>query len=242
MEMATRITSPSEMATRTIPAAGAAKKPAAAAKKPAVKVAPAKAGAAKATAPKATAPKTAASKPAAPAPKAAAKAKPAARETAMAAPPATGLAEGDIAPAFSLRASGSRTISSESLRGQPYLLYFYPKADTPGCTKQACGIQEALPALGKTGLTVIGISPDPMPPIEKFAKKYGLDFPLASDTNHVAAEAYGTWVEKSMYGRSYMGIERSSFLIGADGRVVKVWRKVKPEEHAAAVLAAAQAL
>lgn len=172
--------------------------------------------------------------------KAAAVKKPAAAAPAAAAP--AGPAEGDMAPAFTLHASGSRTISSASLGGQPYLLYFYPKADTPGCTKQACGIQEALPALGRTGLTVIGVSPDPMGPIEKFAKKYGLDFPLASDADHKVAEAYGVWVEKSMYGRTYMGMERSSFLVGADGRVVKVWRKVKPEEHAAAVLAAAKAL
>jgi peroxiredoxin Q/BCP len=239
------------MATRTTAGAGAAKKPAttkasAPAKKPsAAKASPAKAAAkaptAKAPAAKAPTAKTAAAKPATAktVPKAKAAAKPVVPETA---PPAAGPVEGAIAPAFTLKASGSRTISSESLRGQPYLLYFYPKADTPGCTKQACGIQEALPALGKTGLTVIGVSPDPMPPIEKFAKKYGLDFPLASDADHAVAEAYGTWVEKSMYGRSYMGIERSSFLIGADGRVVKVWRKVKPEEHAAAVLAAANAL
>ncbi|MBX9699004.1 MAG: thioredoxin-dependent thiol peroxidase [Acetobacteraceae bacterium] len=153
-----------------------------------------------------------------------------------------GPAEGDVAPAFTLRASGSRTVSDTSLRGQPYLLYFYPKADTPGCTKQACGIQEALPALGKTGLTVIGVSPDAMAPIEKFAKKYGLEFPLASDADHKVAAAYGVWVEKSMYGRTYMGMERSSFLIGADGRVAKVWRKVKPEAHAGAVLEAAKAL
>ena len=152
------------------------------------------------------------------------------------------LAVGDEAPAFTLPASGGRTVSSEALKGQPYLLYFYPKADTPGCTKQACGIQEALPALGKLGLTVIGVSPDPLPPIEKFAKKYGLAFPLASDAEHKAATAYGTWVEKSMYGKKYMGMERSSFLVGADGRIKAIWRKVKPEAHAAQVLEAAKAL
>ena len=149
---------------------------------------------------------------------------------------------GDPAPAFTMAASGGREVSSTALKGQPYLLYFYPKADTPGCTKQACGIQEALPALGKLKLTVIGVSPDAMPPIEKFAKKFSLDFPLASDPEHVAAEAYGVWVEKSMYGKKYMGMERSSFLVGADGVIRNVWRKVKPEAHAAAVLAAAQAL
>ncbi|MFO0189482.1 MAG: peroxiredoxin, partial [Alphaproteobacteria bacterium] len=94
------------------------------------------------------------------------------------------LAEGKKAPAFKMAASGGREVSSAGLKGKPYLLYFYPKADTPGCTKQACGVQEALPQLGKLGLTVIGVSPDAMPPIEKFAKKYGLEFPLASDPEH----------------------------------------------------------
>src|SRR5215212_7673184 len=126
--------------------------------------------------------------------------------------------EGAAAPDFSMPASGGRTVSLEALRGRPFLLYFYPKADTPGCTKQACGLQETLPQLGRTGLTVIGVSPDPMPPIEKFAKKFGLEFPLASDADHKVAEAYGVWVEKSMYGKTYMVMERSSFLVGADGR------------------------
>ncbi|MBX6742592.1 MAG: thioredoxin-dependent thiol peroxidase [Acetobacteraceae bacterium] len=153
-----------------------------------------------------------------------------------------GPAEGQAAPDFTMPASGGRTVSLEGLKGRPFLLYFYPKADTPGCTQQACGIQEALPQLGKLGLTVIGVSPDKMPAIEKFAQKYGLEFPLASDADHKVAEAYGTWVEKSMYGRKYMGMERSSFLVGADGRVVKVWRKVKPAAHAAEVLAAAKML
>ncbi|MDO9711943.1 thioredoxin-dependent thiol peroxidase [Paracraurococcus lichenis] len=154
----------------------------------------------------------------------------------------TDVAEGAAAPDFSMPASGGRTVSLEGLKGRPFLLYFYPKADTPGCTKQACGIQEALPQLGYLGLTVIGVSPDKLPPIEKFAKKYGLEFPLASDEDHKVAEAYGTWVEKSMYGRKYMGMERSSFLVDAGGKVAKIWRKVKPEAHAAAVLEAVQDL
>jgi peroxiredoxin Q/BCP len=154
----------------------------------------------------------------------------------------TELAEGKKAPAFKMKASGGREVSSAALKGKPYLLYFYPKADTPGCTKQACGVQEALPQLGRLGLEVIGVSPDPMPPIEKFAKKYNLDFPLASDEDHAVAEAYGVWVQKSMYGKTYMGMERSSFLVGADGKIVKVWRKVKPEAHAAQVLEAAAGL
>ncbi len=149
---------------------------------------------------------------------------------------------GAKAPAFSMPASGGRTVSSAALKGKPYLLYFYPKADTPGCTKQACGVQEALPQLGKLGLEVIGVSPDPMKPIEKFAEKYKLTFPLASDEDHKVAEAYGVWVEKSMYGKTYMGMERSSFLVGADGKVKAVWRKVKPEAHAAQVVEAAKAL
>lgn len=154
----------------------------------------------------------------------------------------TELVEGAKAPAFKLTASGGWEVSSAALKGKPYLLYFYPKADTPGCTTQACGVQEALPQLGKLGLTIIGVSPDALPPIEKFAKKYGLEFPLASDPEHKLADAYGTWVEKSMYGRKYMGMERSSFLIGADGTIARIWRKVKPAEHAAQVLEAAKAL
>ena len=111
------------------------------------------------------------------------------------------LAEGKKAPAFKMAASGGRTASSAALKGKPYLIYFYPKADTSGCTVQACGVQEALPQLGKLGLEVIGVSPDAMPAIDKFAKKYSLEFPLASDPEHAVAEAYGVWVEKSMYGR-----------------------------------------
>jgi len=153
-----------------------------------------------------------------------------------------GPAEGAPAPAFTMPASNGRTASSESLKGKPYLLYFYPKADTPGCTKQACAVQEALPQLGKLGLEVIGVSPDPMKPIERFAQKFNLTFPLASDEDHKVAEAYGVWVEKSMYGRTYMGMERSSFLVGPDGKLRKIWRKVKPEAHAADVMAAAKTL
>ncbi len=152
------------------------------------------------------------------------------------------LTEGMPAPSFSMPASGGREVSLQGLQGQPFLLYFYPKADTPGCTTQACGVQEALPQLGRLGLTIIGVSPDPMKPIEKFAAKFNLTFPLASDADHKVAEAYGVWVEKSMYGKKYMGMERSSFLVGADGVIRKIWRKVKPEAHAAQVLEAAKAL
>jgi peroxiredoxin Q/BCP len=122
------------------------------------------------------------------------------------------------------------------MRGRPFLLYFYPKADTPGCTREACAFQEALPQLGRLGLDVIGVSPDRMAAIERFAAKYGLRFPLASDAEKTVAQAYGVWVEKLNYGRAYMGIERSSFLIDAEGKVAHVWRKVKVDGHAAQVL------
>jgi peroxiredoxin Q/BCP len=150
--------------------------------------------------------------------------------------------DGDTAPDFTLPASGGREVSLAGQKGAPFVLYFYPKADTSGCTKQACAFQEALPQFGKLGLDVIGVSPDPMKPIEKFAAKYSLSFPLASDETKAAAEAYGVWVEKSMYGRKYMGIERSTFLIDAAGKVAKVWHKVKVEGHAAEVEAAAKGL
>jgi peroxiredoxin Q/BCP len=143
--------------------------------------------------------------------------------------------EGDIAPDFTLPASGGRTVSLAALKGKPFVLYFYPKADTPGCTKEACAFQEALPALGKTGIQVIGVSRDKMKPIEKFAEKYGLTFPLASDEAGAASTAYDTWVEKSMYGRKYMGMERSTFLIDKTGKIAKVWRKVSVTGHAKAV-------
>jgi peroxiredoxin Q/BCP len=150
--------------------------------------------------------------------------------------------EGDAAPDFELPASGGRTVSRKSMRGKPFVLYFYPKADTPGCTKEACAFQEALPQLGRIGIDVIGVSPDKMKPIEKFAEKYHLTFPLASDETHAVAEKYATWVEKSMYGRKYMGMERSTFLIDKSGKIARAWRKVSVTNHANEVLAAAQAL
>ena len=119
---------------------------------------------------------------------------------------AMSLQEGDPAPDFTMPASGGRTVSLAALKGKPFVLYFYPKADTPGCTKEACAFQEALPQLGKIGIEVIGVSKDKIKLIEKFAEKYNLRFPLASDESEVA-EAYGVWVEKSMYGRKYMGME-----------------------------------
>ena len=151
------------------------------------------------------------------------------------------LAEGDTAPDFSLPATGGRTVSLEGYKGKPFILYFYPKADTPGCTKEACAFQESLPHLEEIGLDVIGVSPDKIKPIEKFVAKYSLSFPLASDEDHAVADRFGTWVEKSMYGKKYMGMERSTFLIGADGKVVKAWRKVSVTGHSDDVLKAARA-
>jgi peroxiredoxin Q/BCP len=150
--------------------------------------------------------------------------------------------EGDPAPAFEMPASGGRTVRLADYAGKPLLLYFYPKADTPGCTKEACAFQEALPQLGHLGLDVIGVSKDPMKPIEKFAAKYNLTFPLASDETTGVTERYGCWAEKSMYGKKYMGVERSTFLIDKAGKIAKVWRKVSVTGHAAEVLKAAQAL
>ena len=152
------------------------------------------------------------------------------------------VAEGEAAPDFEMPATGGRGVSLAGLKGKPFVLYFYPKADTPGCTKEASAFQEALPALGRSGVTVIGVSKDKLPALEKFAAKYGLAFPLASDATTGVAEAWGTWVEKSMYGRKYMGMERSTFLVGRDGRVAKAWRKVSVTGHAAAVMAAVAAL
>ncbi len=151
------------------------------------------------------------------------------------------VADGDTAPDFSMPATGGRTVTLDGYKGKPFILYFYPKADTPGCTKEACAFQESLPDLTAAGLDVIGVSPDKMKPIEKFAEKYKLTFPLASDEDHAVAEKYGTWVEKSMYGRKYMGMERSTFLVGADGKVLKSWRKVSVTGHSDDVMKAVKA-
>ena len=154
----------------------------------------------------------------------------------------TELKEGDAAPDFDMPASGGRHVSGVALRGAPYVLYFYPKADTSGCTREAYAFQEALPQLGGIGITVIGVSRDKMPALEKFAAKYNLTFPLASDAEGHVTEDYGAWVQKSMYGRKYMGIERCTFLIDREGKIAKTWRQVKVPGHAAAVMQAAQAL
>ncbi len=152
------------------------------------------------------------------------------------------IAEKDKAPDFTLAASGGRTVSLKSMKGKPFVLYFYPKADTPGCTKEAQAFEEALPEMSSVGIDVIGVSKDPMKAIEKFAEKYSLTFPLASDPEGKVVEAYGAWVEKSMYGKSYMGIDRSTILVDKAGKVAKIWRKVKVPGHAAEVMQAAKAL
>jgi peroxiredoxin Q/BCP len=128
------------------------------------------------------------------------------------------------------------------LRGNTVVLYFYPKADTPGCTTQACGVRDHRSDYERSGAVVFGISPDPVKRIAKFDDKYGLGFPLLADEDHAVAEAYGVWVEKSMYGRKYMGVERTTFVIGPDGVIKDVLRKVKPGEHDALVLGALTAV
>jgi thioredoxin-dependent peroxiredoxin len=148
---------------------------------------------------------------------------------------------GQPAPDFELPDQDGTPVQLSGFRGRRVVLYFYPKADTPGCTKEACAFQEALPQLGRIGLAVIGVSRDPIGRIDRFAEKYGLKFPLASDPGDLSG-AYGTWVEKSMYGRTYMGMERATFLIDAKGRVAKIWNKVKIPGHAEEVMAAGTAL
>jgi peroxiredoxin Q/BCP len=146
------------------------------------------------------------------------------------------LSPGDPAPAFTLQDQSGQPVPLEGFRGRRVLVYFYPKADTPGCTAQACGLRDVKGQLGAT--VVVGISPDPPKRQAAFDAKYGLGFPLLSDADHAVAEAYGVWVQKSMYGRSYMGIERSAFLVGEDGRLEQVWYKVTPAATAENLLKA----
>ncbi len=146
------------------------------------------------------------------------------------------LASGQPAPDFALLDQHENEVSLSSLRGRRALVYFYPKADTPGCTKQACGLNEILGDIGD--VAVVGISPDKPSKQLKFAEKYGLGFPLLSDPDHAIAEAFGVWKEKSMYGRKYMGIERSAFLIDEDGKVAEAWYKISPADTPKKLLAA----
>jgi thioredoxin-dependent peroxiredoxin len=141
------------------------------------------------------------------------------------------LEPGDIAPDFTLPDQDGQPVSLAALRGKPVVLYFYPKADTPGCTTQACGVRDHKADYTQAGAVVLGVSPDPVKRIAKFDQKYDLGFPLLADEDHSVAEAYGVWVQKSMYGRTYMGNERTTFVINADGTIRDVFRKVKPAEH-----------
>ncbi|HLI54470.1 MAG TPA: thioredoxin-dependent thiol peroxidase [Acidimicrobiales bacterium] len=146
---------------------------------------------------------------------------------------------GDKAPAFDLADQTGKKVALSSYAGRKVLVYFYPKADTPGCTAQACGLRDVLGDIGDTG--VIGISPDPPARQAKFDQKYGLGFPLLSDEDHSVAEAYGVWTERSMYGRKYMGILRSAFLVDEDGKLEQVWYKISPADTPKNLLAAVKA-
>lgn len=148
----------------------------------------------------------------------------------------TQLTEGSFAPDFTLPTHLDTSISLSALRGQKAVLYFYPKANTSGCTKEACAFEENLAQFKKLKVPVIGISRDPIKQLSNFAQKYNLTFPLASDTEGKVTEAYGVWVEKSMYGRKYMGIERTTFLIDETGKIIKIWHKVKVTGHVEAIL------
>ena len=146
--------------------------------------------------------------------------------------------EGDKAPALKVTSSDGNTVDLSS-PGQPLVLYFYPKDDTSGCTLEAQNFTQLAPEFKKAGVKVVGVSRDPMKKHEKFIAKYELAVPLASDEDGKISDAFGTWVEKSMYGRKYMGMERATYLIGSDGKVVRAWRKVKVPGHAQEVLKAA---
>jgi peroxiredoxin Q/BCP len=145
---------------------------------------------------------------------------------------------GDEAPDFELEDQDGKPVKLSGLRGSPVVLYFYPKADTPGCTTQACGIRDRTGEYEQAGAAVLGVSPDAPKKLRKFADKYSLPFTLLADTEHAVADQYGVWVEKSMYGKKYWGNQRATFIIGADGRVAHVIPKVSPASHDDEVLAA----
>jgi thioredoxin-dependent peroxiredoxin len=150
---------------------------------------------------------------------------------------AAGVAEGDKAPAFSLPDETGATVSSSSLAGKPYVIYFYPKDDTPGCTKEACDFRDNLRAFHAAKVRVLGVSPDDSKRHTKFKEKYGLTFTLLSDTEKKLIEAYGIWIKKLNYGREYMGVQRSTFLVDKSGKVLKAWNGVRVPGHVEAVLA-----
>ena len=152
------------------------------------------------------------------------------------------LTEGAPAPDFRLERDGGGTVSLADFKGKKLVLYFYPKADTPGCTIEAKDFSRLEPAFAKAGIAVVGVSADPTKKQTAFKTKHGLTTPLASDETHEMLTAYGVWAEKSMYGKKYMGINRTTVLIGGDGRVARIWPKVKIEGHAEEVLSAAKAM
>ncbi|MEW6160680.1 MAG: thioredoxin-dependent thiol peroxidase [Verrucomicrobiota bacterium] len=156
----------------------------------------------------------------------------------MAKEPALKLKEGDAAPDFTAPTNGGGSVTLSRLKGKPVVLYFYPKDDTPGCTKEACAFRDQFAAFKKKGAVVLGVSTDPAKSHDKFVKKFDLPFTLVADEDRVIVNTYGVWGEKTFMGRTYDGTHRVTFLIGADGRIQKIWPKVKPEEHAAEVLAA----
>ena len=149
---------------------------------------------------------------------------------------------GDKAPDFSMATDGGGTVTLTGLKGKKVVLYFYPKDDTPGCTKEACAFRDAMPDFSGIDAEIIGVSKDPVSKHDKFKAKHNLPFTLASDEESDVCERFGVWVEKNMYGKKYMGIERATFLIDGDGVVRNVWRKVKVPGHAQAVLEVVQAL
>jgi len=150
--------------------------------------------------------------------------------------------EGKKAPAFTLESDDGSTVQLSKLAGTPVVLYFYPKDDTPGCTKEACAFRDRHSQLGALGVKVLGVSPDDVASHAKFREKFGLNFPLLADVDHQVAEKYGAWREKNMYGKTSMGVQRSTFLIDAQGKVVKVWKKVQVEGHDEEVVAAIKEL
>jgi len=145
---------------------------------------------------------------------------------------------GDVAPDFELPDQDGRTVKLSDFRGQPVVVYFYPKASTPGCTTQACGVRDHRADYEQVNAIVLGISPDPVAKVKKFHDNEGLNFALLADEGHHVADDYGVWAEKSMYGKTYFGNERTTFVIGPDGKVASVLRKVKPAEHDGLVLGA----
>ena len=152
------------------------------------------------------------------------------------------LAIGDTAPNFDLESDGGGRVALETLKGNPVVVYFYPKDNTPGCTKEAIAFSEQIEDFNKLGITIIGVSPDSAKKHDNFIAKHSLAVRLGADTDTATAEAYGVWVEKSMYGKKYMGVERATFLVDKSGKIAQIWRKVKVPGHAEAVLEAARAL